>query len=356
MPHTSAVVVNYAQLTITQNQAYSGRGNSVALHRVSIEGQSALFKEYKPGALADESILIGLVEWRLRLSPEDRARLDARTAFPTHVVVRDAIVVGVCMPEAGKRFANESATRSRPRALDYLSMTPEHAKNVSQGYYDYPHKLAVLGDFLETVCWLHAKGVVVGDLNAENVLITGTPDDVGSIVLDCDSFWTGEGSAFPLAEPEMMNCPFVRDRFTRESDLYKFALLTTRCLQEHNSDPNIDEDFLRKLMPSEDVICLVDTMLSQTPPDIPRAAALARTWQRRVTPSGVMLGSNDELWRWTWVAGSVRSPHLNAPAPPTSLKPVSTDPNDPVWRRYALMALVGLIAILLVVSVISSLD
>ena len=82
------------------------------------------------------------------------------------------------------------------------------------------------------------------------------------------------------------------DAFTTQTDLGKFALMSVFCLQEDNRTSEVDEAYLRELMPSDHTMTLI-RMLEGADPSSVRVAALARTWQSRSAATVWMSGSTD---------------------------------------------------------------
>ena len=180
-------------------------------------------------------------------------------------------------------------------------MTYEHAARVAHPHYEPPHKLAVLGHLLSLVHWLHQRDLVVGDLNAENVLVTAAVTDARSFLLDCDSLWIGGTSPFPRHEAPTLVCPFAAgDAFTRETDLFKFAVLALRCLNENNSDPEPHTALLAAVMPADERAALLAMREPGGAASPQRVDSLARAWRNRVSPAGILIGVTDERGRFPW--------------------------------------------------------
>jgi hypothetical protein len=331
--------VDEVDLHFVQKDAYPGRGSCVSLHRLHVDDRLYLYKEYRPELAIDASTLERLVEWRWMLPEQDRVMLDAHCAFPTRVVRRDGLTVGIVMPEADLRFfftQADSPDKQRPRPLSYLSLPPHRAQDVEHRHYEAPHKMASLGDVLAFILWLHRHDVVIGDLHLENILMTNTTrtgspqvrDDF--LLLDCDSLWLHGKSALPKQEPEIMRCEFgPEDAFTTDTDLFKFALMSTFCLQEDHSHSQVDEAYLRKLMPSDYVDTLIRMMEGRSPSPA-RLSALARTWQWRMSDDGAMFGSTDEMMAFEWQLGSVQSPRAQQTTHTAGSSSITRPPADAV--------------------------
>jgi hypothetical protein len=316
MADSDAVVVPLKDVHIVTRDIYPGRGGSQTLHRVEVFGKTLIYKVYRQEFEVRSSPLRRLIEWRADLDVNDRNYLDVRSAFPKHVVVASGEVIGICMPEAPDRFTwspprsfrhaaggtqRNSVPTRRGRPLDYLVWPRDHADKIQHMYYEPPHKLAILGDLLDFVLWLHKFGVVVGDLNPQNVLINTDVVRPGFILLDCDSMWLNGESATSRREPPGLECPFEpQDVFTTRSDLYKFALIAARCLQEDTTGGPVNEELLASFMPSDQVKNLLALTCEGPGPSAARLQGTARAWSRRMFPDGRMFVSTDTITHALW--------------------------------------------------------
>jgi hypothetical protein len=348
----NSVTIPQSQLRMIQQDVYHGRGSSKTLHRVGLGSQTLLYKVYRPDFPIGRSELEAVVRWRMDLPAADREYLDARSAFPRHIITDGVAITGICMQEAPDPFffTPTNGSMRRSRTLDYLSITPSHALTVGDTYFQPPHKLAVLGDILELILWLHTRDVVVGDLNAENILVSAAPGEVKFIALDCDSLWVAGRSAMPKHQPPTMRCPWEPgDTFNRATDLYKFSLLSVRCLQEENAEPEPDRDYLGKIMPSDEVDCLLSLLDPQSSASVARLQALSRTWNRRMAPNGRLFGSNDKDIVYDWDLGSVRTPRSLSPKA-KALVPTGRFPRGVLVGAGWSLLLAAVLALILVLA------
>lgn len=73
---------------------------------------------------------------------------------------------------------------------------------------------------------IHKNGIVIGDLNAKNILF----DYSGNVfIIDCDS-WSVAGENCSVAMEIFKDPKVKRDRFTEESDNYSFMVIAWICL------------------------------------------------------------------------------------------------------------------------------
>ena len=135
-----------------------------------------------------------LVALPAQLPSGDGNRLRELCAWPLATVIEDGSVVGVIMPEAPSAFFYTRNAQPAPRHFTRLAVQKEFAERKDHQYFDFPHKIARLGRLLSDLEFLHANGVVVGDLQPHNILTTAAVpvDSVSTTtqnyVLDCDSF------------------------------------------------------------------------------------------------------------------------------------------------------------------------
>ncbi|MEO3876088.1 hypothetical protein ABGB18_45600 [Nonomuraea sp. B12E4] len=305
-------VVEEADLTPPADvAAYSlrpgGQARSLAPCEVSGVSGRFLFKRYDEETLAglDEDALLAMVRWRRELPREDRATLDRRCAWPV-AAVRNDRVTGILIRPAPERMFVELRTRLVPRHLDELTRSPERANALRDQYgtryYEPPYKLAVLGQLLTTVQWLHDQGYVVGDLQLRNAVFTVEPAPE-VYLLDCDSCLpVGGRGALPEVDPEQWKLP-GEDGFTPESDYYKFAWAVVRCLQESAEAWDLDEEALARVLPSRH-LRLIKQSLEGAPEsvDTARWQAAGESWRWLVTPERIYVETDSNL-REAWRRG-----------------------------------------------------
>lgn len=130
--------------------------------------------------------------------------------------------------------------------------TGEQRKKKFPGY-TWKYGIQTAYNLAYAVCLMHSNGIVVGDLNMNNIML----DQNGLVTLiDCDSFdltdpVTGEHFPCEVGLPELLapelqtvsNLAFAR--FTKETDSFSLGILIFRLLME-NRDP-----FGMKLSPTD---------------------------------------------------------------------------------------------------------
>lgn len=319
-------------------------GQAVGLSRVVVPGGATyLVKRYSEETIGQLRIprLLDMIRWRRNLSPADRAELDRRCAWPLAAVGTSQRVEGILIAEApAEMFEHRTSPTGKvtrvPRHLDALIRSPKAAERTAEklglkkAYYEPPYKLAVLGELLDTVNWLHDRGYAVGDLQPRNAIFTLEPRPQ-VFLLDCDSCVPlgGEG-ALPQVDPELYKLPEgQRDvRFDQRSDYYKFALSVVRCIQESAQTWRPDREILSRVMRTELVDTIIECARALPPPEArSRLRGAASVWPRLVSGERMYV-STDATLRQAWPSGVSAVDGDPAPAPPAP-GPVPVPPPRP---------------------------
>ncbi|WP_433593161.1 hypothetical protein [Nocardia sp. CA-145437] len=313
-----------------------GEGGAAEIWRCTVPDRDRMvFKRFRDEARADldGDRLRQLVAWPRRLAAEDRERLLARCAWPSAVVTDGAEVVGVVLPEAPALYFHHAGSGWKPRHFTRLAVPEQVAHRRGFEYYDFPHKLARLGRLLGDLDFLHDNGIVIGDLQPNNILVTSAVPAGQTVVtqnyfLDCDSFLIDGRSAMPNLDPLPWRPPYTNDDgFTATTDLFKFALLAIRCLAEDLAADRIDYQRFGQLVPVSDFGTL-DALLTSPTPALTSAdlRSLARAWQSVVRPDGGMFRRTDAVLLERW-SPAMRAAHLAEVAVP---EPVAVQQDLPV--------------------------
>lgn len=226
-----------------------------------IRGEGPLvYKEYKaePRRRAGPAVLPGLLaltDFRLRLSASDRAELDQRATWPLVVVTGDdGGAAGIVMREIPAEFFHGSEIRE----IQQLFNADADARVRGLPAFDVATRLKLLARLAEAYMLLHRLDIIVGDVNAKNVVLSaGSKPRV--LVVDTDSARKkGTQGAFggqphtPHWEPpetlaakrhhdhlvrsgnasagELTKLSGDWKRQTKETDVYKFGLMVVRVL------------------------------------------------------------------------------------------------------------------------------
>jgi len=344
-----------------------GGGQSKELSFVrSPAGEHLLYKKYLQDALTAESErrLCALARWRRMLPVDDRVELDSRTAWVRQVVRSRDTVTGVLIQPAGSAFwMKDLGGNPVPLASYELVTQPDEAMERDSDYFDIPQTLARLGHLLETLSFLHARGVAVGDLTLANVLVSKLAAGPETFLVDCDAVlldgnWTLERAEADLMRPSTGPWPGALDRRT---DLYKFGLMVGACLEKDGARMAVPPG-IAGYMAADHMVMLRQFVDVDAPtPSINYVRSVARMWRRCVgADGGEYLWTPDDLQKQVWsgqrsIAGgrsavesplaAVREPapiHLDARqvrraasestrsavSPPTHARPRSTAPQQ----------------------------
>ncbi|MEV6862108.1 hypothetical protein AB0M44_14065 [Streptosporangium subroseum] len=323
-----------------------------------------LYKRYRPETKAELRIdpLLRMIRWRRELPEGERRELDARCAWPIAAVGTAAEVHGVLVRLADdtmfeRRTSRTGAIVEAPRHLDELTRSPERAQRISthfeikKAYYEPPYKLAVLGELLETINWLHEHGWAVGDLQLRNAVFTIEPRP-RTYLLDCDSCVPLNGPGpMPPVDPEQWKRPVEQQGapFDAKSDYYKFAWAVIRCVQETVETWRPDRAVLCAVMRSD----LADTLIEcgRTLPPAGTREQLreaAAVWPRLVIGNRLFINA-DQYTRMPWPVGHSAMP----PAGVQTSGPATVQKPPPVPARQGSgWAIAAVVAILLVILIV----
>ncbi|MDV9175454.1 hypothetical protein R6V09_35760 [Streptomyces sp. W16] len=192
-----------------------------------------LYKSYREPQKVDGGELAALVALRQGLAPADLERLDRETAWPLCRVEDHGRVTGFLMHRAPDSMTwRTSRGDARLTDLSYLLRAPKAAwQAVPQPSpaERYALVVAVVGLF----GWLHALGLVVGDVSQANVLWAVRPG-VAPYLLDCDGVrLVGRPPVLEQADTPDWHDPLAAPgAVTVDSDRYKVALVVGRVLSQ----------------------------------------------------------------------------------------------------------------------------
>ncbi|GHH87194.1 hypothetical protein [Streptomyces capitiformicae] len=271
-----------------------------------------LYKSYREPHKVDGKELAALVALRQGLAPADRDRLDRETAWPLCRVVDGGRVTGFLMHRAPDSMTwRTSRGDTRLNELSYLLRAPKAAwQAVAQPTPAERHALVVAA--VELFQWLHALGLVVGDVSQANVLWTVRPGPAVHL-LDCDGVrLVGRPPVLEQADTPDWHDPLaVPGTVTVDSDRYKVALLVGRVLsQDAYSAPG------RRLEPLPGVL------------DDRREHAVRALWDQAAEPRG----GRPHLGQWR-IALAGRETIRLAAAEPAVRPPVDRTKVDGPRRR-----------------------
>jgi hypothetical protein len=295
-----------------------GEGGAAEIFRcTTFDGQRRILKQYNDDTIehVDFDALRRLIAWAAALTEEDQSRLTQLCAWPQAVVISDGTPVGVLMKEAPSRFFLKRNGASEPCHFSRIAVQKSRAEKGGYEYFDFPEKIARLGHLLTGLQFLHSHGIVIGDLQWNNILTTGTgPYDGDHLAdvyfVDCDSFIVGGQAALPNMDPLAWKQPWDVKGFSERTDLFKFALAVIRSLSEQTNRDSIVFAQYKELLPSDDLEIIRELLTSQTLSfGAQQLSAMARAWELSVRKDGRMYRRTDEFARGPWSA-EARDKHL----------------------------------------------
>ncbi|MFJ8432772.1 hypothetical protein ACIQ9P_15880 [Kitasatospora sp. NPDC094019] len=211
----------------------AGRGGQGLVRRLDgVPG--VLFKRYLEPGRVHGPALAALVALRLALPPDERDRLDARTAWPLCRVLDGPRCVGFLMREAPASMTWRTASGGSRLTEAQFLLHPE--KPATRGVLrpDPEQRLALAVELVRLIDRLHRLGLVIGDLSHANVLWSVRPGPAVHL-LDCDGI--RRAGAAPVLE--QADTPDWSDPLAPrgapasvDSDRYKAALLVGRVLAQ----------------------------------------------------------------------------------------------------------------------------
>ncbi|MFC4145119.1 hypothetical protein ACFO0M_02515 [Micromonospora mangrovi] len=261
-------------------------GGNAVIYWCEYRQQRYLYKRFREEhrTAVDEAALVRLVRWRRALSPASRTELDQLAAWPRHVVYTDTGQLGgVLMPAAGPRYFRPVRDgRRTPRGLYELIGSPNRPGA------PLAVRVSVLGRLIKVVRWLHRQGVVVNDLQPDNLLYHCAESGAAVYAVDCDSMVSPAqwGRTGPLAVPDLMSEVLPVDTEpTVETDLTKLFWIVARVLLDEPSAIGIgprDQALLLGAVPAATRRHM--TALLHDPTDQASWAALATEWNVPLPP------------------------------------------------------------------------
>lgn len=220
-------------------------------------------KLYKPEKIQDRDAQEQKL--RIMLQMNIPAKVDGilRLAWPLDILYSQGQMVGFVMPKISKMLKIFDIQRCW-RADSKNSGT----QKTLAAYPNYTWKYAV--QFAYNLAWVvkyvHSYGIIIGDLNQNNIY---ADTDTGAVVLiDCDSFDITDkqtGERFPcevglgeILAPELQTVGKLKGKFTKNTDNFSLAIHIFRLLMR-NADPfagiaSADPSSIAVDVPNPDII------------------------------------------------------------------------------------------------------
>lgn len=179
----------------------------------------------------DETALSTLVDFPQRLPAAERDLLTQRTAWPAARVVDNGHAVGFLMRRVPPPFIGTTAgPKAQLRELQYLLYEPKPFWGEISPL-STERRVVFVRHFVEVVCLLHRRAMVLGDISMRNILFSDE-DSPRVFVLDCDSARPQRGQpVLPQADTPDWGDP-MRSGSDQDidTDRYKLALVVGRVL------------------------------------------------------------------------------------------------------------------------------
>lgn len=162
-----------------------------------------------------------------------------RVVAPLQVVTDQGRTVGFTMQAIGSDFSFTSPDgKKRLYEIQHLLNGHEYAHKIFPGLNGYTQAASyrLLADLAGTLCALHERGIVVGDISPRNLLfsLSGEPRmliiDADSMVVNGRSVYADHAETPGWKAPEFESLPAANGQPTAASDRYKFGLLALRLI------------------------------------------------------------------------------------------------------------------------------
>jgi len=187
--------------------------------------------------------LIGLqsiVDRRARLDAHDRQTLDDFAAWPIATVIDKGVITGILMPLISTPFTfalklHGGATEQQLCTLQYAFIDPDRASTLGAPTFGTPARIHLEAKFATAFAFLHERGIVFGDISANNALFHIDGDDCRVMLVDCDAVRIAGNAPVvtqlnsPDWDPPPTQGQLAVDQ-TKRTDVYKFGLLVLRLL------------------------------------------------------------------------------------------------------------------------------
>jgi hypothetical protein len=233
--------VDAGSLRLSAALGSGGQGTVYGVEDRLVDGVfPAVYKEFS--AAANGRVLLEMVRFRRSLPPAEARRLDEIAAWPATVVERDGRLIGFLMRRAPDPFLIGLGMPSGPtqHLAQVQLLLNDRAYRTARGLaIDDQFRLELLHDTASAIEFLHAHGVVVGDLSPSNLLFSRSRRP-RCFFLDCDAMRRRGSSVLRQAETVDWEAPTHREQIaTWATDSYKFALLCIRLFagDQSSRDP-----------------------------------------------------------------------------------------------------------------------
>lgn len=216
-----------------------GFGKVWRLHKPPIPGR-VVYKEFTGEIPQHTSVLRRMVAHLAGLSGSGRRHLLAVSSWPLAVIVSDDRILGYILEEIKADFYSPvpllDQTRTVPNEIQHLLGSATYERRRFGLVTRTEQRLVLLSSAASNIAFLHAMGVVVGDLSPRNLLFSR--DRGRTYFTDTDGF-VFRGSGFHGVNVETPEWS-IRQLLGRDepaspaTDSYKFALLVLRLINRNS--------------------------------------------------------------------------------------------------------------------------
>ena len=262
-----AWVVRQAELGAPGTYLSQGNGESRGIYRLQ-KYPNWICKEYWKAASADDvQRLNRLIRLPEHMTRTDKALVDTHTSWPAaRVVDARQQTIGVLMPLAPAVFSTtrqlpSGRTRHGPLEIDVLALTEARQTQIKLSPQSLSDRISVCASFARVGALFERNGLVYLDWSYANVFWSMLNHSAYVIDLDGCSF----GPRAQIESPNWADPLVPRGQDAgNESDRYRVALLTARCLTGMRAGLAEVRAALKSLQGSGDAIGQVAQLLIQT--------------------------------------------------------------------------------------------
>lgn len=179
--------------------------------------------------------LARLVKFRMDQDPKVRAQLDRYYNWPIRVVIERGQAVGCVVPLLLDRFFHDfTSLTGRPSRrvveVQHLFVPESRNRQVGLAHANHTQRLSVCYEAARAYAILHSTGMVYGDMNARNLLVSLRPHPTVVFVEGDALRRSGSSAVVPQVQTPDWFVPEMAKAQSEQTDCYKLGLLILRTL------------------------------------------------------------------------------------------------------------------------------